>query len=97
MRVRDQAQARLREHEKIAAAPTEGGARAPATAYGNLSGPAGFTRDASEVLRMGGDELRSAALRMLEALGRDLPRGCAGPGSGNGVGPAGPGEPVSRR
>ena len=55
------------------AAYNRGGGRNLQRAYGNLSGPAILARDASEVLRMGGDELRSAALRTLEDLGRDLP------------------------
>jgi HK97 family phage major capsid protein len=72
-RQRDAVDARLRQHAAIEAAYNRGGRRNLQQAYGNLTGPQALARDASEVLRMGGDELRSLALRALENLGRDLP------------------------
>jgi HK97 family phage major capsid protein len=73
MAVRGHAEARQRQHEALAAAYNRARPGAFQRAYGNLTGSEAFTRDAPEVLRMGGDELRSSALRLLEHRGRDLP------------------------
>jgi hypothetical protein len=71
MRVRDAAAVRLREHEVMANAYARGAETH--RAYGNLAGQEVLARDCGEVLRMAGDELRSAALRTLEAFGNNFP------------------------
>jgi HK97 family phage major capsid protein len=71
--VRDDAQARLAAHQVAAEALTH--PRAMSRWGGNPAGSQAFTRDAAEALRLAGDDLRSAALRSLEQVGRDLAPG----------------------
>lgn len=63
--------ARIRQCE--AAARAAENPRALVRPYGNLTGRSAVARDCAEVMRLGGDELRSAALRTLEARGSHLP------------------------
>ena len=81
-------------HLQIRQAFDRSGGRGTEMAFGAALVRTGhdMASDASEVLRLGGDQLRNQALRMLEARGGDLPGCRAGSGGSHHPHPAGAGE-----